>query len=273
LIRLSRYWRFLLLVAGGIGASIPPTPAMAASGKELMVLVGPADFASAVPPSKTDKIAHVPKFELDALPVTNAQFLQFVKQHPEWRRDRVSALFADENYLAHWTAPDAPGDSAQPQQPVVRVSWFAAGAYCEARAARLPRWYEWELAAAADTTRPDARDDEQWRQRILNWYSNPSSGPLATVGRDAPNYYGVHDLHGLIWEWVEDFNSLLVGADNREQGGADTLEFCGAGSLSLEQKEHYAILMRVAMLSSLEARFTTRNLGFRCARDAVETKP
>jgi formylglycine-generating enzyme required for sulfatase activity len=104
----------------------------------------------------------------------------------------------------------------------------------------------------------------------LNWYSNPSSGQLPAVGRGAPNYYGVHDLHGLIWEWVEDYNSMLVGVDNREQGGADKLEFCGAGSLSLEQKEHYAVLMRVAMLSSLEARYTTKNLGFRCARDITE---
>ena len=272
MIRRSLHWRFLLSVAGGIGALILPATAPAADGKESMVSVGPADFASAVPPSETDKIAHVPRFELDTLPVTNAQFLQFVRQHPEWRRDKVSPLFADENYLTHWAAPGALADAAQAQQPVVRVSWFAAGAYCEARGARLPRWYEWELAAAADTTRPDARADEQWRQRILNWYSNPSSGELAAVGKDAPDYYGVHDLHGLIWEWVEDFNSLLVGADNREQGGADKLEFCGAGSLSLEQKEHYAVLMRVAMLSSLQARFTTKNLGFRCARDAVETK-
>lgn len=237
-----------------------------------MVLIGPAEFAPAVPPSETDKIAQVPKFEIDALPVTNAQFLEFVKKNHEWRRDRVSALFADEGYLGHWAAPDRLADATQAQQPVVRVSWFAANAYCEARGARLPRWYEWEVAAAADEKQPDARQDEQWRQRILNWYSNPSSGQLPAVGGGAPNYYGVQDLHGLIWEWVEDFNSMLVGVDNREQGGADKLEFCGAGSLSLEQKEHYAVLMRVAMLSSLEARYTTRNLGFRCARDAVETK-
>ncbi|HEX5056457.1 MAG TPA: formylglycine-generating enzyme family protein [Gammaproteobacteria bacterium] len=268
---MKRLLPLLLLAAGGIGASIPPA-AVAAENKS-MVVVGPADFASAAPPSETARTAHVARFELDVLPVTNAQFLQFVRQHPEWRRDRVSALFADENYLAHWAAPDTLADAVQARQPVVNLSWFAADAYCAARGARLPRWYEWELTAAADATHPDTRADEQWRQRILNWYSNPSAGPLAAVGKDAPNYYGVRDLHGLIWEWVEDFNSLLVGADNREQGGADKLEFCGAGSLSLEQKENYAVLMRVAMLSSLQARFTTKNLGFRCARDAVETKP
>jgi formylglycine-generating enzyme required for sulfatase activity len=34
----------------------------------------------------------------------------------------------------------------------------------------------------------------------------------------------------------------------------------------MEEKENYAVLMRVAMLSALEAKYTTRNLGFRCAR-------
>ncbi len=268
-----RIWSYLLVwLAGGIGFSIPPAPALAGA-KESMALVGPAEFASAVPASETVKTVQVPEFELDVLPVTNAQFLQFVKQHEEWRRDRVSALFADENYLEYWAGPDRPGDAAQAQQPVVRVSWFAANAYCESRKARLPRWYEWELAAAADTKQPDARQDAEWRQQILNWYANPSSGQLPAVGSGTANYYGVHDLHGLIWEWVEDYNSMLVGVDNREQGGADKLKFCGAGALTMEQKEQYAILMRIAMLSSLEARYTTRNLGFRCARDVMESKP
>jgi sulfatase modifying factor 1 len=37
--------------------------------------------------------------------------------------------------------------------------------------------------------------------------------------------------------------------------------------LSMNDRENYAVLMRVAMLSSLEARDTTANLGFRCAKD------
>jgi formylglycine-generating enzyme len=265
----SRFFLYAYL-AGGIGLSLVPPVAVAT---ELMVSIGPVEFAPAVPVSETVKTVYVPKFELDVLPATNAQFLEFVKQHAEWRHDRVSALYADKSYLRHWAAPDQLANSVQAQQPVVHVSWFAATAYCEARQARLPRWYEWEVAAAADTEQADARQNEQWRQKILNWYANPSSAQLPEVGADMANYYAVHDLHGLIWEWTEDYNSLLVGVDNRVQGGADKLEFCGAGSLSLEQKENYAVLMRVAMLSSLEARYTTKNLGFRCARDVMETKP
>lgn len=264
-----RFWAYYICLACGIGLS-PVPQALAAT--QSMVPIGPAEFAPAVPQSETVKTVHVPKFELDVLPVTNAEFLQFVKQHPEWRRDRISALFGDESYLVHWAAPDKLADAAQAQQPVVRVSWFAASAYCEARGARLPRWYEWEVSAAADAKQPDARQNTEWRQQILNWYSKPSSQQLASVGAGSPNYYGVHDLHGLIWEWAEDYNSMLVGVDNREQGGADKLEFCGAGALGMEQKEHYAVLMRIAMLSALEAHYTTKNLGFRCAHDVTEKK-
>jgi len=70
-----------------------------------------------------------------------------------------------------------------------------------------------------------------------------------------------------VWEWVDDFNSLLVAPDNRDQGDPDRTRFCGGGAAAMEQKENYAVLMRVAMLSSLQARDTTGNLGFRCARD------
>src|SRR3546814_3916971 len=88
--------------------------------------------------------------------------------------------------------------------------------------------------------------------------------PYTTLVRSA---WGVQDLHGLVWEWTDDFSSLLVSSDNRVQGDADDLKFCGAGALSMDDRENYAVLMRVAMLSSLDAGNTTANLGFRCARE------
>jgi formylglycine-generating enzyme required for sulfatase activity len=209
----------------------------------------------------------VAPFELMKEPVTNAAFLAFVIDDPDWRRDGVAVVFAEPRYLSHWAGPLELGDTARAQQPVVQVSWFAASAYCEAQGARLPTWAEWEFASAADETRTDARADPAWRERILGWYSRPSNEPLAKVGRTAANVYGVRDLHGLVWEWVEDYSAMLVSADNREQSDPDLLKFCGAGALSMSDRENYAVLMRVAMLSSLAAADTTGNLGFRCARD------
>ncbi|MCR6495775.1 formylglycine-generating enzyme family protein [Thermomonas sp. S9] len=207
-------------------------------------------------------------FALMRKPVTNGEFLAFVARHPEWRRDRVSRVFAEDRYLSHWSGPTTLGPDALPDRPVVWVSWFAAEAYCKSLGARLPTWNEWEYAAAADETRVDARRDPAWRERILRWYARPSHAPLPRVSLQAPNVYGVQDLHGLVWEWVEDASSLMVDSDNRTQGDPDKGKFCGAGALSMDDRENYAVLMRVAMLSSLEGRDTTANLGFRCARSA-----
>ncbi|MEO5810867.1 MAG: formylglycine-generating enzyme family protein [Lysobacteraceae bacterium] len=209
----------------------------------------------------------VARFELMKTPVTNAEFLAFVQSHPQWRRDEVPGVYAEKaGYLAHWQAPLELGDAAKPEQPVTHVSWFAASAYCEAQHARLPMWAEWEYVAAADTTRRDARSDPVWRESILGWYSKPSTSPLTNVGQSPPNVYGVQDLHGLIWEWTEDFASMLVSSDDRSQSDSNRLKFCGATALTTQDRENYAVLMRVAMLSSLEAVNSTSSLGFRCAR-------
>jgi formylglycine-generating enzyme required for sulfatase activity len=243
---------------------LPAAVAIAAGGAAWVKLPG-GSFRSALKYDDARNVKLAP-FELQKRPVTNGEFLAFVKSHPQWRRDKVASVLAEKRYLSHWAGPDTLGD-ALPGQPVVQVSWFAASAYCEAQGGRLPTWSEWEYAAAADETRRDARSDPAWRERILAWYSKPSNAALSRAGLQAPNAWGVQDMHGLVWEWTDDFSSLLVSGDNRMQGDADKFKFCGAGALSMDDRENYAVLMRVAMLSSLEAQGTTANLGFRCAKD------
>lgn len=243
--------------------------ALAGAPSTRQVPVGPGVWRPVFPPAEGQEEVAVGRFLLDATPVTNADFLAFVRAQPAWGRDRVSRLLADERYLSHWAGPDSLG-TAGPREPVTRVSWYAARAYCAWRGARLPTVAEWELAAAADETRPDASQDPAFRARILAWYSEPDEGRPAEVGQGAPNWWGVHDLHGLVWEWTEDWNSVLVSVDNREQKGADTLLFCGAGALEATERGDYAAFMRVANRSSLEAHYTTSTLGFRCASDGVE---
>ena len=243
-----------------------PVAALAAAGSGFVDLPG-GRFTSALKYEDQAVVAIEP-FALQQRPVTNAEFLAFVQQHPQWRRDRMPKVFADARYLEHWRGAASLASEAQAQQPVVNVSWFAASAYCEAQGARLPTWSEWEYAAAADETRRDARKDPAWRERILTWYSQPSRTTLPRAGLQTPNAYGVQDLHGLVWEWTDDFSSLMIAADNRKQGDPEKDKFCGAGALSMDDRDNYAVLMRVAMLSSLEAKSTTANLGFRCARSA-----
>lgn len=228
------------------------------------VAVAGGSFQSVLPPTGTPVAVAVAAFDLRQEPVTNAEFLAFTQAHPQWRRDRVPAVFAESRYLQQWPAADAIAP-AQAMQPVTAVSWFAAQAFCESEQARLPSWHEWEYAAAADATRADARGDPAWRERILDWYAQTSGKPLANVGGE-PNFHGIRNLHGLVWEWVDDFNALMVSADNRDQGDPDRQKFCGAGALSMQDRENYAVLMRIALLSSLKAADVTANLGFRCAR-------
>lgn len=254
--------RLALLILGSVFGSA------AAVAADYVALPG-GSFSSVLPADGKAAPAQIAPFRLRREPVSNAEFLAFVSANPQWRRGHAPRILADQRYLSHWAAADALGEQAQAQQPVTRVSWFAAQAYCASEGARLPRWYEWEYAAAADATRHDARDDPAWRESILRWYSRPSNKPLPLIGGE-PNAWGVRDLNGLVWEWVDDFNALLVASDSRDQDDPDRLQFCGAGAAQMQEKDNYAVLMRIAMLSSLKAGDTTNNMGFRCARSAAE---
>ncbi|NVO05199.1 MAG: formylglycine-generating enzyme family protein [Rhodoferax sp.] len=248
-------------LAEPVAASTQTTPADAVY---LRVPAGTIASVLSAGSSSDNAPTPVAAFALRARPVTVAEFRQFTAVHPEWSRAQVPAVFADRNYLQ----PHDAAAPALPDQAITHVSWFAAQAFCESEGARLPTWYEWEYVAAADATHADARKDPAWRARILGWYSQPASQRQLRVGGDA-NFYGVQDMHGLIWEWVDDFNALLVSADSRNQGDPDQLQYCGAGAISLQDRENFAILMRVALLSSLSGTDSTQDLGFRCARGAA----
>lgn len=239
---------------------------MAGSAHAADYVVVPSGSLSSVLSNDSDKgpIA-VQSFAMRITPVTKDEFMDFVATHPQWQRNHVARIFADEGYLRNWGAPGGATDSSAHKQPVTNVSWFAAQAFCEAEGGRLPTWFEWEYSAAADATVPDARSDPAWRAKILNWYARPADSSHPSVG-GAVNFYGVSDMHGLVWEWVDDFNALLVSPDSRAQDDPDKLKFCGAGAISLQDRENYAVLMRIALLSSLNAADSTSSLGFRCAR-------
>jgi formylglycine-generating enzyme len=209
----------------------------------------------------------VKSFFLDVLPVTNEDFLKFVRANPRWQRSQVKRIFADENYLKLWAGDLKLSADAKPNQPVVNVSWFAAKAYAQWKGKRLPTTAEWELAAAASPTRADGEKDPAFQQEILAWYSSPSLSELPDVGRSSANLWGVHDLHGLVWEWVSDFSSAAVTGDVRNDTGLDRQLFCGAGSVGAKDVSNFPAFMRYGFRSSLKASYCVHNLGFRCAKD------
>ncbi|MFO0646793.1 MAG: formylglycine-generating enzyme family protein [Polyangiales bacterium] len=210
-------------------------------------------------------------FAMEVTPVTNARYLAFVQANPAWQRSRVRRLFADADYLAHWRADTELGPDARPSQPVTRVSWFAARAYCRAQGRRLPTEAEWEYVARASERSPEAPSDPVTTARILAWYGHPQA-PLSDVGLGRADYWGLRDIHGLVWEWVDDFNSALVVTDSRDNQGPGVGRFCGAASAGARDVGDYVAFMRYAFRQSLRGAYTVRNLGFRCATDIAQER-
>lgn len=206
----------------------------------------------------------VKAFQVMPRAVTIEEFRVFLERNPKWNKGKISNLFADVGYLAQWTELIASTQNAK--LPVTQVSWFAARAYCADIGMHLPSIDQWEFIAAASETRKNANRDPVFLRRILDWYGEPEGRLRKPVGSIYKNIYGVWDLHGLIWEWVEDFNSTFVTGESREDASLNKDMFCGAGAMSSADRENYAAYMRFAFRSSLKGRSSVWNLGFRCVR-------
>jgi formylglycine-generating enzyme len=207
----------------------------------------------------------VASFEIDRFPVTRADYLAFVTANPAWRRSRVNRAFASPQYLAGWRGDLAAGGAGDARRPVTHVSWFAARAYCAVQGKRLPTTVEWEHVAAASGAARDASRDPAFIAGVLRTYTTRRF-PAAPVGGSAPNRYGVHHLHDRTWEWVEDFNSVLVSHDSRGTAGSDRKMFCAAGAIGATDPGNYPAFLRYGFRAGLEGRAATPTLGFRCAR-------
>ena len=206
-------------------------------------------------PDESDR--KISAFYLDDRPVSRQQFAVFLKANPEYAKDRIASRMADSSYLEGWKDglfPEGTGG-----YPVTSVSWFAARAYCKSVGGRLPSVDEWEFAAQAQ--RPENL------KVILAWYEKPSD-QLESVDRLKPDAAtGLAGMHGLVWEWTEDFSSVILQGDSRSSNETSGDAFCGAGALKAKRPEEYATFMRYAFRSSLKPKSSARALGFRCAYD------
>lgn len=207
----------------------------------------------------------IDNFEMDVYPVTNADYLQFVKTYPKWQRSKVIRLFADKSYLINWQSDVELGADQALNAPVTNVSWFAANAYCSCQGKRLPTVDEWEYVAMANESLADARTLPTYNEYILSWYERPKTHNN-TIGSTFKNYWNVYDLHGLVWEWTSDFNSVLVSGESRKDVDNDSNLFCGSGAVGATDLMNYAAFMRYAIRGSVKAKYTMKNLGFRCVK-------
>lgn len=238
-----------------------------------MVIVPAGAYTPFYQPKDKKTVIPVSSFYMDPYAVTNEEYLRFVMANPSWRRSKAPRLFADTNYLAHWKGDTVLGQEQIKNSPVTNISWFAAKAYAQWQKKRLPTMAEWEYAANANLQGVmDENDRAALTRIILQWYEKPNPPVLPSVGTTFKNNFGVYDMHGLVWEWVYDFNNRAVSNDSRTGNNSNTDFFCSDGSLQTLSKEDYASYMRYSFRYSLKGNYCVKNLGFRCVKNLTETK-
>jgi formylglycine-generating enzyme required for sulfatase activity len=156
------------------------------------------------------------------------------------------------------------------QRPVEQVTWHNAVAYCQAVTAaeqaagrvppgyqyRLPTEAEWEYCCRAGTT-------TEWNTGTSLSTSQANFGagfiPTATVGSYVPNAFGLHDMHGNVWEWCLDSYALYASGpciDPFVTGGPDRINRGGSWNTP-------AVDCRSAVRSRNQPGNSTILLGFR----------
>jgi hypothetical protein len=150
----------------------------------------------------------VESFRTGPHPVTRGQFAGFVAASPQWRRSEVPPVFAEG---ATWPTGARSGPGREPDGAghgrllVRRPGVLLLGGQAASHGGRV------------GVRGPGGRDprgrigDPAHKARILQLYTQRPS-PLPPVGSIFRNLHGIHDMHGLAWEWVQDFNTVTVTA-------------------------------------------------------------
>lgn len=162
-------------------------------------------------------------------------------------------------------------------RPVVNVSWHDAQQYISwlntktGLNFRLPTEREWEFAARAGTS-----SRYFWGNEIGDNHANCVfcgstwtdyfSGMTAPVGSFEPNEFGVYDMHGNVWEWVQDCwtNTYEERYEERDaEGPSDcTKRVSRGGSWNSVPRE-----VRSSVRVWIDPSFRFYAQGFRLARD------
>src|SRR5208337_3728976 len=98
------------------------------------------------------------------------------------------------------TAPRFNPNWSNEEMPIVNVGWHDAKAYCAWAGGRLPTEAEWEYAARAGSTQARYGNLDE-----IAWYEDNSDGQAHVVAQKRANEFGLYDMLGNVWEWVNDW--------------------------------------------------------------------
>jgi formylglycine-generating enzyme required for sulfatase activity len=187
-----------------------------------------SEFGRREPEGPPRRVAIARRFAIGRFEITMDQFSAFVADSGMAVGNQCRKIVEFSGSTAGWGAPEAsfraPGFEVTGKHPVVCISWHDAQAYVAwlsrrtGKAYRLPSEAEWEYAArAGTTTRYSFGNDERdlcayakfadmgsrfgWRGGCR---SNIATYGTMPVGSLKPNAWGLFDVHGNAWEWVED---------------------------------------------------------------------
>jgi formylglycine-generating enzyme required for sulfatase activity len=174
------------------------------------------------------RVAIARRFAIGRFEITMEQFSAFVADAGMAVGGQCREIISVSGASARWGAPEAsfrkPGFEVTGKQPVVCMSWHDAQAYVAwlgrrtGRAYRLPTEAEWEYAARAGTRTAYSFGNEASELCAYAKFADLASpfgwhggcrGSVATygaipVGSFSPNPWGLFDMHGNAWEWVDD---------------------------------------------------------------------
>ncbi len=126
----------------------------------------------------------------------------------EWDAAQKDKDWRNFSERAPWTPDDA--DWGRGRRPVINVSWEDAQAYVKWLSGKSGQPYrllseaEWEYSCRAGTDTAYSFGDNKSDLDGYGWYSGNSGGKTHPVGEKAANAFGLHDMHGNVWEWCED---------------------------------------------------------------------
>ncbi len=155
--------------------------------------------------------------------------------------------------------------------PVENVSWDDIQAFIAKLNAktgkryRLPTEAEWEYAAQAGSTGLYSFGDDAGQLGRYGWYVANASDKTHPVGGKLPNQFGLYDMHGNVWEWVQDCSSENYdgapadGTAGSEQGGCDRVIRGGGWDSGVD-------FLRSSFRGKVRPIHRVLNLGFRVAR-------
>jgi formylglycine-generating enzyme required for sulfatase activity len=170
-----------------------------------------------------------------------------------------------------------------PNYPAVSISWDEAQKFIDTLNAteadstyRLPTEAEWEYACRAGTTTRWSFGNDESRLPEYAWYYddiwNSSERGLRAVGMKKPNPWGLYDMHGNVWEWVQDWHTTIVGIrESTSYPDSAQIDPTGPRSGSHRVKRggsfyDFARLLRSAFRDGYSPRGKYVNIGIRLLR-------